>query len=74
MIYTQCILQKGSVQQTSFIPSKFARIGKCIKLKNEDGWDNGWIVAEIGQTISEKDVPNSHKAIKDHRKRTGDSF
>jgi hypothetical protein len=30
-----------------WIPEKFAKIGKYIKIKENDIWDNGWEVIEV---------------------------
>ena len=40
----QCTLRKGSTEQTSWIPSKFAIIGKFVKLNG----DNGWEITAVG--------------------------
>lgn len=60
---------------TTFLPSKFAVMGGVVKLRNEDGdWDDGWVVKSVGATVNEDFLPDSHKAIKEHRKKTGDSL
>jgi hypothetical protein len=75
--YRQCVLIKkmseGEVQQTSYIPEKFAVKGKALKLLREDGvWDNGWVVMFAGDLIDE---PLYWKeAIRVHRDNTGDSL
>jgi len=43
IFYRQCILHKelssgGRRVQTSWIPEKYATVGKYLKLKDEDGW------------------------------------
>ena len=73
--YRQCVLQKQNLEQVSFIPSKFAVVGKVIKIKDSnDNWDDGWVVMYAGQEVDEKSVPDSHDAIKAHRKKTGDAM
>jgi hypothetical protein len=50
--YAQCLLRKRySVKgimttkfQIAFIPSKFAIIGKVLKIKVRGKWSNGWVV------------------------------
>ena len=42
--YKQCKLKRENTTTTSWIPVKFAKVGKCVKLKDEDGW----IVEEVG--------------------------
>lgn len=51
--YTQCALQKGDVWQTVFIPSKFAKLGETIKLKNGEVWEDGWKVRATYKTIDQ---------------------
>ena len=73
--YRQCKMQKNNSFQVSWIPEQFARKGKVIKLLEDSGWDDGWIVIEVGPyRHSEKDLPDSHDEIKSHRKNTGDSM
>lgn len=64
----------GTVEQTSWIPDKFAVVGKVLKLRDEDGnWENGWIVKSAGNRLEESQIPDYHSLIKGHRKMTGDS-
>lgn len=68
IMYTQCLLRKNNTEQVAYIPSKFAKLNKILKISG----DNGWIVIQIGQCTDV--VPNIRKAIKEHRKSTGDSL
>lgn len=77
--YRQCTLRKklsdsSHAQQVSYIPEKFAVVGRTLKLQSpEDGeWSDGWVVVSAGE-INE-DPPDAHDAIKGHRKNTGDSM
>ena len=77
--YQQCRLVKklpeGEMCQISWIPAKFAIQGKCLKLRQDNVWDNGWIVEEVWSSkVADDDMTNSHDAIKQHRKATGDSL
>ena len=78
--YSQCTLRrqhaKGWIVTTSFIPQQYAKLGQMLKLKDDDGfWVDGWIVENVGISVLEaSDLPDSHKAIKNHRKSTGDSI
>ncbi len=47
----QCILRKGTIEQTAWIPVKYAVIGKFVKL-NED---NGWEIISTGMEIRSSD-------------------
>lgn len=75
MKYKQCVLINGTLNTVSWIPEKFAKKGHMIKLKNGEQWVNGWIVESVGsESIDEKHLPDSHAAVKSHRKSTGDSM
>lgn len=58
--YRQCALEKpttkGNMVQISWIPDKFAKIGKFLKLLENGVWENGWMVASVGgrQTRDER--------------------
>ncbi|TWT91683.1 hypothetical protein [Neorhodopirellula pilleata] len=77
--YVQCAMRRritgGSVQTTSYIPQEFAKVGRVLRLRDDKvGWVDGWVVECVGDLIVEDDqLPDSHKAIKNHRKSTGDS-
>ena len=54
--YRQTILEKKldgdrTKHQTSYIPEKFAIIGKVLELKDgETGdWEDGWVVKSVGE-------------------------
>jgi hypothetical protein len=74
--YRQCTLRRviptGHVTQVSYIPEKFAVVGRILKLKNDDDtWTDGWKVIAAGALNA--DPPDAHAAIKGHRQNTGDS-
>jgi hypothetical protein len=69
--YTQCVLVKDNRTQLTWIPSKFAKLGEILKLKEHNVWEDGWIVQFVG---SEGPMPNSRQLIRGHRKMTGDSL
>ena len=77
--YVQCAMRRiiagGSVRTTSYIPQQFAKLGQVLKLKNDSNrWVDGWVVECVGDVVVEGDsVPNYRKAIRNHRKTTGDS-
>jgi hypothetical protein len=78
MIYKQCVLRKykddsSYSELVSFIPDRFSNVGETLKLKNNDVWEDGWKVISVGAALEEKNLPDSHKAIKQHRKATGDA-
>jgi hypothetical protein len=45
--FKQCKLKKDKTTTTSWIPEKYAKVGKSLELKNDDIWENGWVVAEV---------------------------
>jgi|SoiMetStandDraft_5_1073268.scaffolds.fasta_scaffold387745_2 hypothetical protein len=47
----QCHLRRGKERMTSWIPKRYAIVGRYIKLKSEDGsWEDGW---KVHQTYAE---------------------
>ena len=77
--YAQCAMRRivadTSVVTTAYIPTKFAKVGRVLKLKDsDDHWVDGWVVETVSGVIVQGDrVPNYRKAIRNHRKSTGDS-
>lgn len=65
--YTQCHLEKAvlggkRLLETAFIPTRYAKLGKFLKLKQEDGiWNNGWKVTFVGQTLSADIVESNER-------------
>lgn len=65
----QCILEKpltkeGVLRQVSWIPEAFAKIGKFLRLRENDVWENGWQVVQVGGRQSKQeriDRGNDHK-------------
>ena len=59
----QCKLHKkagdGSYrEQTSWIPERFAKIGKILKLRESGVWDDGWGVVSVGGRETAEAVHN----------------
>ena len=46
LYYRQCKLQRGSSAMITWIPEKFSKKGKFLKIKNEGTWEDGWQVVE----------------------------
>jgi len=50
--HRQCVLSHkigdGEEVKVAWIPEKFAVKGKYLELKEDDGWENGWQVMEVG--------------------------
>lgn len=55
----QCCLEKeyksGTINQVSWIPEQFAKIGKTLKLLNRDTWEDGWKVIAVGARQSKQE-------------------
>lgn len=49
--YIQCQLKRGTTQQVSWLPEKYAIKGKFLELKENDKWENGWEVMSLGNKI-----------------------
>lgn len=43
---------------TSYIPSEFAKVGKIIKVKRFDKWDDGWKVTSASSIELDEDYVN----------------
>lgn len=72
--FVQCRMEReidGVMSQTtSWLPTEFAEVGRIIDLKDET-WSEGWTVVQAGPFVD--DPLDWRKAIREHRKRTGDS-
>ena len=66
--YVQCILKKGKTTQTSWIPEKYAVVGKYLELHDGDIWKNGWQVKSIGAKVSKEAVDVLEQDYKRTRK------
>lgn len=49
--HAQCELRKGAMVQVSWIPQSFAIEGRVIDLKSDEGWDEGWIVKSVYDSL-----------------------
>lgn len=71
----QCILIKkdgdATHQMVSWIPEKYAKIGKILKLKDDNEWSNGWVVESVSsERRSSKEQREKSRGYKHHRKIT----
>lgn len=60
-LYRQCRLVKkireGESLQVSYIPAEFAKEGRVVKLREDDGgWDDGWVVRIVGGSMTEDEL------------------
>jgi len=62
-LYRQCRLVKkvrgGEAIQTSYIPAEFAREGRIVKLREEDG---GWVIRVVGGSLTEEQLAALERA------------
>lgn len=65
MKYFQCLLRKENKEQTAWIPEKYAKTGKVLRI----GDDNGWTVLQIYSSgVDNKDIKIRSHLHKTHRK------
>ena len=60
-LYRQCRLVKkirdGETIQTSYIPAEFAKLGRIVKIREDDGsWDDGWVIRIVGGALSQEQL------------------
>jgi len=77
MKYKQCKLIKtskyGIINVISWIPEKFAKQDKLLKIKDDYGkWENGWRVKKVFQGIilDEDEIKKRELEYRHHRKIT----
>lgn len=79
VFYRHCRLVKpvGTCEKVvvSWIPEKFAEVGRVVKLKDDDKtWEDGWVVREVWSSRLPADqVPDFHELSKAHLRATGDA-
>jgi len=71
--YRQCKLQQGNTTYVAWLPEKHCKIGHRVSIKKGEEWTEPWTVILVasGKTA---DPPDYRKAIRGHRKSTGDSL
>lgn len=76
MNYKQCTLQHDApdsvTRLVTWIDARYARLGNNIRLKDDSRY---WAIIEVSSVVvDERHLPDSHSAIKAHKKKTGDSL
>lgn len=66
--YRQCKLKRGNTYQTSWIPEKFAKQNKYVKLKTNGEWIDGWQVVHVGARMDEASALKNSQNYKHQRK------
>lgn len=72
--YTQCMLSKetseGRIFQHSWIPKIFAKLNNIVRLKEENGWSDGWKVEKVYSTEESKVIVDIRDGYRNFRKIT----
>lgn len=67
-MHRQCKIIHGNKVIFSWLPAKYAVVGKRIDLKGDDGtWTEGWEVAEVWATAPTSDVLAREDLYRHHR-------
>jgi hypothetical protein len=66
-LYRQCRMVKrlrdGEAIETSYLPAEFAKVGRIVKVREEDGaWDDGWVIRSVGGTLTEEQLADLERA------------
>lgn len=70
--YRQCRLARGQRRTYSWLPEKYAKQGKYLKLREKGRWENGWCVESVGAfRMSEISVDERSQDYK-HQRRASD--
>jgi hypothetical protein len=74
-LYTQCRLVKkirdGESIQMSYIPSEFAKEGRIVKIRDEEGgWDDGWVIRNVGGSLTEEQLAELERAYRRFERET----
>jgi hypothetical protein len=71
---TQCCMKRktehGDITQTSWIPSKFAKLDEYVKLKENGAWTDGWRVVAVYDTMPAKFIAERTQDYKNMKKMT----
>jgi hypothetical protein len=72
--YNQCVLVRAGVSersvQVSWIPTKYAAVGRTISLKDSRGEWNDWVVESASQPKDAESVEENSDRWRDYIKRT----
>ena len=53
-LYKQCSMTRGNVRRVEWLPVKYAVVGKALKLRMGDVWEDGWVVETANGESQEK--------------------
>jgi hypothetical protein len=60
--YRQCLLTNRDKSQVTWIPSSYAIKGKCIRIKEDDGW--------FVESVGKNEITSQEAIIKESEHRT----
>lgn len=67
---TQCRLERAGALQVSFIPARFAEVGRTIRIKEDGVWQDGWRVDAVWGSLPAEVVEKNARNFKTHRRAT----
>lgn len=71
--YRQCKLAKGDTKRIAWIPSKFAKFGTVIKIKDDNGeWNDGWTVEHVSMKETDEEFLVKHERDYKHQREVSD--
>lgn len=56
ILFSQCKLRRGEASQITWIPQRYAKKGKPLRLKDGGVWEDGWVVDEVYSSETEEVV------------------
>ena len=68
------MLRNGCSELVSWIPSKFAKQDKILKLFNNGVWEDGWKVVSVGTETDEQYIPDVYSLAKGLWKATSGDY
>lgn len=66
----QCELKRENTTRVAWIPEKYAKQGKTIKLKINGEWVDGWFVAVVydGRMASDEEISCKYTKLRDDKR------
>jgi len=59
--YRQCVLEKETSRQTSYIPETYAIKDQVLQLKENEVWEDGWKVIKVGPKVTADYVESNER-------------